>query len=427
MPTTSSFPSSSSTTASSPFAGFGNPMTMWAQEDVMSSMASSRHSQLQQTSADSVYPTPPPPPSSCILPAGVQDFDPSLGLAFFTKDPFSSLVNDPFTQPDEQHDAAAPGAADPASACAPSAAAQAIDSQDRWWFINDPTSEEDDGESFDDDYDEEEEPSSRMDSWASHEAMDEDEEEEEKKRLVHNDLVFDLRLAIDRDDPISPSQWHSYEQRMHEELAKPEMWTESGLCVRQAIVESMRLVAARYQQSLKDTSSMTTDDRGDLPQHTGLTPKQVPDSIQEEEMEYEYQEEIFETDDDDDEKDSDYREPPRRLSVSTPKKKKHVATMRMEKRYPKEEEEEEEEWLSEDDEDFPVDPQRRTSILSCLSTVSSNSTGKKTRKNYSRETTRILMDWYLQRGGKTPDPEHKEKLAKQANKSLVQSKAFFSF
>ncbi|KAI7856271.1 hypothetical protein BDC45DRAFT_503520, partial [Circinella umbellata] len=50
---------------------------------------------------------------------------------------------------------------------------------------------------------------------------------------------------------------------------------------------------------------------------------------------------------------------------------------------------------------------------------------RKTRKNYSRETTRILMDWYLRYGGKTPEPKHKEELAKKANKSHVQISTWF--
>ena len=32
------------------------------------------------------------------------------------------------------------------------------------------------------------------------------------------------------------------------------------------------------------------------------------------------------------------------------------------------------------------------------------------------------MDWYLRHDGKTPEPKHKEELAKKTNKSPVQSK-----
>ncbi|KAI9312658.1 hypothetical protein BX666DRAFT_806866 [Dichotomocladium elegans] len=35
------------------------------------------------------------------------------------------------------------------------------------------------------------------------------------------------------------------------------------------------------------------------------------------------------------------------------------------------------------------------------------------------------MNWYLQHGGKSPEPIHKEILAKQANKSLVQVSTWF--
>ncbi|KAI9484968.1 hypothetical protein BDB00DRAFT_878226 [Zychaea mexicana] len=50
---------------------------------------------------------------------------------------------------------------------------------------------------------------------------------------------------------------------------------------------------------------------------------------------------------------------------------------------------------------------------------------KKTRQNYSRETTRVLMNWYLLHGGKTPEPEHKELLAEEAKKSHVQISTWF--
>lgn len=105
------------------------------------------------------------------------------------------------------------------------------------------------------------------------------------------------------------------------------------------------------------------------------------------------------------------------------------------------------EWIPEDDDDDDDDlscrdtsseygeghaPQsrrrrRRTSSSSSFSSSSSSSSSqhgipKKTRKNYSRETTNVLMNWYLQHGGKTPEPNHKAMLAEQANKTLVQGK-----
>ncbi|KAI7877916.1 hypothetical protein K492DRAFT_238871 [Lichtheimia hyalospora FSU 10163] len=69
--------------------------------------------------------------------------------------------------------------------------------------------------------------------------------------------------------------------------------------------------------------------------------------------------------------------------------------------------------------------QRRTSSSSTSSTTSQRSIPKKTRKNYSRETTSVLMNWYLQHGGKTPEPGNKAMLAEQANKTLVQVSTWF--
>ncbi|KAI8141647.1 hypothetical protein BJV82DRAFT_618565 [Fennellomyces sp. T-0311] len=103
---------------------------------------------------------------------------------------------------------------------------------------------------------------------------------------------------------------------------------------------------------------------------------------------------------------------------------------------------EEDDWTpEEEEEDVPMSAsyERRarrsstTSSSSSSSSLSSSSSSsssyrglsKKTRKNYSRETTRVLMNWYLTHGGKTPEPEHKEILAKQANKSHVQISTWF--
>ncbi|KAI9261653.1 hypothetical protein BDA99DRAFT_512018 [Phascolomyces articulosus] len=68
---------------------------------------------------------------------------------------------------------------------------------------------------------------------------------------------------------------------------------------------------------------------------------------------------------------------------------------------------------------------RRRRSLSTTSNSSTQDGSKKTRKNYSRETTRILMNWYLKHGGKTPEPKHKDELAKKANKSHVQISTWF--
>lgn len=44
----------------------------------------------------------------------------------------------------------------------------------------------------------------------------------------------------------------------------------------------------------------------------------------------------------------------------------------------------------------------------------------KTRKNYDKETTRLLMDWFLLHAGKSPEHDDKAKLALQTHKSLTQ-------
>lgn len=53
---------------------------------------------------------------------------------------------------------------------------------------------------------------------------------------------------------------------------------------------------------------------------------------------------------------------------------------------------------------------------------SSSSSPCKTRKNYDKETTRVLMDWFLLRGGKSPEHEDKTSLAHQTQKTLTQGK-----
>lgn len=98
------------------------------------------------------------------------------------------------------------------------------------------------------------------------------------------------------------------------------------------------------------------------------------------------------------------------------------------------------EWIPEDDDDEDDDDddstcrdtssdydescerqrRRRTSFSSSSFSTSQHAVPKKTRKNYSRETTSVLMNWYLQHDGKTPEPSYKAILAEQANKTLVQ-------
>jgi hypothetical protein len=48
--------------------------------------------------------------------------------------------------------------------------------------------------------------------------------------------------------------------------------------------------------------------------------------------------------------------------------------------------------------------------------------GKKTRKNYTKDITRILMNWYFTNNGLLPDQETKARLAGLTNKTPVQSK-----
>ncbi|KAL0074173.1 hypothetical protein J3Q64DRAFT_1649463, partial [Phycomyces blakesleeanus] len=50
---------------------------------------------------------------------------------------------------------------------------------------------------------------------------------------------------------------------------------------------------------------------------------------------------------------------------------------------------------------------------------------RKTRKNYSKDTTRVLMDWYLLHDGETPDSNNKERLASLTNKTPAQISTWF--
>jgi hypothetical protein len=52
---------------------------------------------------------------------------------------------------------------------------------------------------------------------------------------------------------------------------------------------------------------------------------------------------------------------------------------------------------------------------------------KKTRKNYSKDITRILMNWYLTNNGLLPDQETKTTLAGLTNKTSIQSKHMHIF
>ncbi|KAL0089151.1 hypothetical protein F4703DRAFT_1839668 [Phycomyces blakesleeanus] len=54
-----------------------------------------------------------------------------------------------------------------------------------------------------------------------------------------------------------------------------------------------------------------------------------------------------------------------------------------------------------------------------------NQTSRKTRKNYSKDTTRVLMDWYLLHDGETPDSNNKERLASLTNKTPAQISTWF--
>jgi hypothetical protein len=79
------------------------------------------------------------------------------------------------------------------------------------------------------------------------------------------------------------------------------------------------------------------------------------------------------------------------------------------------EEEDEEEDDGSDDYDDTAPTKRKASRIQCT-------TGKKTRKNYSKDITRILMNWYLTNNGLLPDQETKTTLAGLTNKSSIQSK-----
>ncbi|KAG0173023.1 hypothetical protein DFQ28_010316 [Apophysomyces sp. BC1034] len=83
-----------------------------------------------------------------------------------------------------------------------------------------------------------------------------------------------------------------------------------------------------------------------------------------------------------------------------------------------EEEEEDVDVMSEDDEDYET-------ISYSGSRRSSNHPGRKTRKNYKPEQTKILMTFYLTHDGNTPDVKSKAYLAKETGLSVGQISTWF--
>ncbi|CAO3678888.1 unnamed protein product [Umbelopsis vinacea] len=99
-----------------------------------------------------------------------------------------------------------------------------------------------------------------------------------------------------------------------------------------------------------------------------------------------------------------------------------------------EEEEEEEEEEDDDDEDDDVkddddddgsDEYDDTMPLKRKPSRVQAQFGKKTRKNYSKDITRVLMNWYLTNNGLLPDQETKSRLAGLTNKTPIQISTWY--
>ncbi|GAN01893.1 hypothetical protein MAM1_0013c01328 [Mucor ambiguus] len=74
-----------------------------------------------------------------------------------------------------------------------------------------------------------------------------------------------------------------------------------------------------------------------------------------------------------------------------------------------------------DDSGFSVmSPQEENCTPTIKQKTNAGNTLKKSRKNYDAKQTNILMDWYLQNDGKTPNSQGKLNLAKAANLNVVQ-------
>ncbi|KAI8368140.1 uncharacterized protein BYT42DRAFT_617689 [Radiomyces spectabilis] len=78
----------------------------------------------------------------------------------------------------------------------------------------------------------------------------------------------------------------------------------------------------------------------------------------------------------------------------------------------------------EESDEFDDDYEAHSSSSYVSHSASACST-RKTRKNYSRDTTTVLMDWYLTHDGRTPDPENKVRLAGRTKLSSVQISTWF--
>lgn len=76
----------------------------------------------------------------------------------------------------------------------------------------------------------------------------------------------------------------------------------------------------------------------------------------------------------------------------------------------------------EDDEDDGSDEYDDTAPTKRKPSRVQSASSKKTRKNYSKDITRILMNWYLTNNGLLPDQETKTTLAGLTNKTSIQSK-----
>ncbi|KAI8575798.1 hypothetical protein K450DRAFT_135608 [Umbelopsis ramanniana AG] len=82
------------------------------------------------------------------------------------------------------------------------------------------------------------------------------------------------------------------------------------------------------------------------------------------------------------------------------------------------EEEDEDEDDGSDDYDDAAPTKRKASRVQSMA-------GKKTRKNYSKDITRVLMNWYLTNNGLLPDQETKTTLAGLTNKTSIQISTWY--
>lgn len=90
-----------------------------------------------------------------------------------------------------------------------------------------------------------------------------------------------------------------------------------------------------------------------------------------------------------------------------------------------EEEDDEDEDEDEDDDDCSDEYDDTLPTKRKAARIPNHSGGKKTRKNYAKDITRILMNWYLTNNGLLPDQETKTRLAGLTDKTPVQISTWY--